>query len=87
MFWEALSIDLIGAPEFLIGVYLAKLCERLGFFRGGRLMAVSMGLALFVATGFLGTGLRLLLYGTPSPGFISFGFGVTIVPFFQRTVS
>lgn len=79
LFYDALLMDLIGAPEFLAGVYLARLFRLRVAQNGSPLFRLCLGTALFVGLAVAGTGLRTLLFGTPSPGFASFGFGVTAV--------
>lgn len=79
MFSQALAMDLIGAPEFMVGVWLARRFQRFcpEWRRSGR--TVLLAAAAFLLTGLAGTSLKLLLFGEPVPGFISFGFGFTIL--------
>lgn len=78
-FTTALLADLVGAPEFLVGVYLGRLYQRWADGQKSPLVRMGLGGAIFLLTALAGTGFRTLLFGEPAPGFLSFGFGVTVV--------
>lgn len=78
-FNESLAIDLLGAPEFIAGLWLARYYRRWAKGRISGLPYSALALAIYLATGWVGTSLRQAAFGTPSPAFISFGFGFAIL--------
>jgi hypothetical protein len=79
LFYESVIMELVAVPEFLAGLHLARYYRRRAQFKRGTLLDVIFGGGLFIASALCGTTFRYFLFGTPSPGFISFGYGIAFL--------
>lgn len=79
LYREALVSDLIGAPEFILGVIIANKFRKCIPDWKQSSLKILLAVFIFITIGLCGTTLRTLLMGQPYPGFISFGFGFAII--------
>jgi hypothetical protein len=79
VFSKALLLDLIGVPEFCLGLYMAgHFLARVPNWRRSITTAVLFALC-FIATGIYGMALRYLLFHEVMPSFLSFAFGMHVL--------
>ncbi len=79
MLTKALILDLIGVPEYLLGLYLARWFLWWVPDWKRSLPTLALGAAAFVASGVYGLLLRYVLLGEITPSFISFAFGIELI--------